>query len=573
MATPGGLVTSNEAIARRLDRLLDHIRMMTVVSRYARIEAIVFDNEAAGLDGFTQEISRLTNDVQNDVGACARTSTKMFGLLGHVSHSQSDLDRDCREDLAGPGTESHQTFGVIRQRREQSSGFVQDLTGRAARIAEAAGLALVSLQSNASGRSTPRSWPCRSPAERRSPVLARRPTPRVMAGQGWRPTSRRGPGTRPHCHGRTACSSSLAGECGHPCAIPHNGMPEAEGWKSASRSLRLTHINAAFGDPATLNRSFVLKHGADDLGMDDAAVVAVVQALTSCDLDSLRSDTVPASSRPPRTIPKETRMAHSIDAVPFRERMGAGDNQPDLESEIVRQARTDLAACFRMAARNGLEEGICNHFSALVPGYDDLFLVNPYGYAFRELTASSLLVCDFHGNVVAGDGQPEATAFYIHARIHKRIPRAKVAFHTHMPYATALTMTEGDPLIFAGQTALKFYGRTAVDNDYNGLALDEREGDRIAGAIGDADIVFMKHHGVMVLGATIAEAWDDLYYLERACEVQTLALSTGRNVLPVDAAIAEAAYRQMRAGDAESGRLHLESVKRLLDRAEPDYRD
>lgn len=266
-------------------------------------------------------------------------------------------------------------------------------------------------------------------------------------------------------------------------------------------------------------------------------------------------------------------MAHAMKEGAVPARQPAGGNQPDLGSEVVRQARVDLAACFRMAARSGFEEGICNHFSALVPGYDDLFLVNPYGYAFRELTASHLLICDFFGNVVAGEGQPEATAFYIHARIHKAVPRARVAFHTHMPYATALSLTEGDPLIFAGQTALKFYGRTRVDEDYNGLALDEREGDRIAGTIGEADIVFMKHHGVMVLGPTIAEAWDDLYYLERACQVQILALSTGRKVLPVNPAIAEATVRQMRAGDPESARLHLESVKRLLDEQEPDYRN
>lgn len=262
-------------------------------------------------------------------------------------------------------------------------------------------------------------------------------------------------------------------------------------------------------------------------------------------------------------------MAHSLTSKPAM--TTRGPNQPDLEADAIWQARVDLAACFRMAAKYGLEEGICNHFSAVVPGYDDLFIVNPYGYAFSELTASMLLVCDFHGNVVSGNGEPEATAFYIHARIHKNIPRAKAAFHTHMPYATALSMTEGDPLIFAGQTALKFYGRTAVDNDYNGLALDEREGDRIAAAIGDADIVFMKHHGVMVIGPTIAEAWDDLYFLERACEVQTLALSTGRQVLPVDPAVAQAAYQQMREGDPESARLHLESIKRTLDRQSPDY--
>ena len=262
-------------------------------------------------------------------------------------------------------------------------------------------------------------------------------------------------------------------------------------------------------------------------------------------------------------------MAHSLNTPSSP---AAGANQPKLDTEEIWQARVDLAACFRMAARLGMEEGICNHFSAVVPGYDDLFIVNPYGYAFAELTASMLLICDFHGNVVSGSGQPEATAFYIHARIHKNVPRAKAAFHTHMPYATALSMTEGDPLIFAGQTALKFYGRTAVDRNYNGLALDAREGDRIAAAIGDADIVFMKHHGVMVCAPNIAEAWDDLYYLERACEVQTLALSTGRQVLPVAPEIAQAAYRQMREGDPESARLHLESVKRALDRSEPEYK-
>jgi ribulose-5-phosphate 4-epimerase/fuculose-1-phosphate aldolase len=247
-------------------------------------------------------------------------------------------------------------------------------------------------------------------------------------------------------------------------------------------------------------------------------------------------------------------------------------NTPDLNSDAIRTAREDLAACFRMAARNGFEEGICNHFSAVVPGHDELFIVNPYGKAFREITASDLVICDFHGNVVDGQGTPEATAFYIHAEIHKRLPRARVAFHTHMPYATALSMTEGEPLIWAGQTALKFYGRTAVDENYNGLALDHAEGARIAEAVGEADIVFMKHHGVMVLANSIAEAWDDLYYLERAAEVQVLAMSTGRKVLPVSKEVAQATYDQMREEDAESARLHLAALRRQLDAEEPQYR-
>src|ERR1700682_4624813 len=131
-------------------------------------------------------------------------------------------------------------------------------------------------------------------------------------------------------------------------------------------------------------------------------------------------------------------MAHSFQDLAFQDlafqglapqaeaEAGAFSNRPSLDSEEVWSARVDLAACFRMAARLGMHEGICNHFSAMVPGYDDLFLVNSYGFAFSEATAGNLLVCDFHGNVVSEKGMPEATAFFIHARLHQRVPRARV---------------------------------------------------------------------------------------------------------------------------------------------------
>ena len=248
-------------------------------------------------------------------------------------------------------------------------------------------------------------------------------------------------------------------------------------------------------------------------------------------------------------------------------------NFGEIDAAALREARVDLAAALRAAARHGLEEGICNHFSAMVPGRDDLFLVNPYGLAFSEVTASSLLVCDFDGQVVEGEGTPEATAFFIHARVHQRVPRARVAFHTHMPNATALCMVTGEPLLWAGQTALKFYGRTAMDDSYNGLALDGDEGDRIAASLGDADVVFMRNHGVMVTGPTIAAAWDDLYYLERAADVQIRAMSTGRTLCPVDPETARRTATQMRGGDDESARLHLESIKRTLMRTDPSFAD
>jgi ribulose-5-phosphate 4-epimerase/fuculose-1-phosphate aldolase len=235
-----------------------------------------------------------------------------------------------------------------------------------------------------------------------------------------------------------------------------------------------------------------------------------------------------------------------------------------LDTADIHQARIDLAACFRMAARLGMAEGICNHFSCVLPGHPQLFLVNPFGLSFAEITASSLLICDFNGQVLAGNGEPEATAFFIHAQLHRLNPRATAAFHTHMPNATALCLLEGEPFSWAGQTALKFYERLVVDEAYNGLALDAAEGERIARAAGDAAVILLKNHGPLVLGPSIAEAWDDLYYLERAAEVQLKAMASGRALKPVPPAVASAACRQMLIGNAQSAWLHLESVKRSL---------
>lgn len=248
----------------------------------------------------------------------------------------------------------------------------------------------------------------------------------------------------------------------------------------------------------------------------------------------------------------------------------------DLDRRALREARVDLAACFRAAAALDLSEGVCNHLSALVPGRDDLMLVNPLGLAFEEVTASSLLVCDVHGRVLEGHGAPEATAFHIHARLHARHgrPRAVAAFHTHMPHATALAITDGEPLVFAGQTSLRFWGRVAVDRGYNGLALDGAEGDRIAEAMGEtADVVFLRSHGVVVLGRSVAEAWDDLYYLERVARTQVLAQSTGRPLTPIPEEVARRTAAQIRDEAAVSARLHLDSVKRRLAREQPDFLD
>ena len=239
----------------------------------------------------------------------------------------------------------------------------------------------------------------------------------------------------------------------------------------------------------------------------------------------------------------------------------------------IRQARIDLAAALRLAARFGLHEGICNHFSYMVPGGDDQFLINPQGHHGSEVTASSLLLADRGGRLIEGAAPPEPTAFYIHWRIHRGTPQARAVLHTHMPYATSLTTLEGGRLEPISQTAVGFHDRVAYDDGYNGLAFDEAEGDRMMRALGNKSVLFLANHGVIVTGPDMACAFEDLYYLERACQLQVLALSTGRPLRYIPEAIIEKTVQEYaRLGDAQTGH-HFAALKRILDREEPDYRD
>lgn len=242
-----------------------------------------------------------------------------------------------------------------------------------------------------------------------------------------------------------------------------------------------------------------------------------------------------------------------------------------MDDPDIRQARTDLTAALRWAVRMGLHEGICNHFSVAVSPSGDRFLVNPYGLHWSEIRASDLLLVNADGSVEDGRDPPEATAFFIHSRLHLALPHARCVLHTHMPYATALTSLADPRLEPINQNGLRFHDRIAYDDDYNGLALDEGEGDRIARALGNKSVMFMANHGVMVLGASIWEAFDDLYYLERAAENQVLALSTGRPLKRVPEKLAALTASQIAATGAEQARHHFQALKRILDGEEPDY--
>ncbi|MGQ0676715.1 MAG: aldolase [Rhodospirillales bacterium] len=241
-------------------------------------------------------------------------------------------------------------------------------------------------------------------------------------------------------------------------------------------------------------------------------------------------------------------------------------------SADIRRLRVDLAAAVRWAARLGLHEGICNHFSVAVDGRNDRFLVNPWGWHWSEITASSLALCDAAGRVLEGKESVEPTAFYIHSRIHLKAPHARCVMHTHMPCALALCMVEGGRLEMCEQNALRFHDRIAYDDRYNGVALSDSEGDRIAASLGNRSIAFLASHGVVVVGPSVAAAFDDLYYLERAATAQVLARSTGLPLRKLDPAMIAATARQM-AQELDQGARHFAALKRILDREEPQYRD
>jgi len=234
------------------------------------------------------------------------------------------------------------------------------------------------------------------------------------------------------------------------------------------------------------------------------------------------------------------------------------------------EARIDLAAALRWANRLGFGEGICNHFSVEVPQRAGHFLINPQGLHWSEVTPGDLVVVNASGRKVEGRHGVEPTAFFIHGAMHRSKTSAKCVLHTHMPFATTLTVVHGGRLEWASQNALKFHGRVAYDDIYNGLALDEAEGDRMCALAKDSDVLFLANHGVIVCGPTVAAAFDDLYYLERACMLQVLAMGTGKPLRIVPERVAMMTGRQMME-DTGQTELHFSALKRMLDRDEPGW--
>lgn len=243
--------------------------------------------------------------------------------------------------------------------------------------------------------------------------------------------------------------------------------------------------------------------------------------------------------------------------------------------DAVAEAKVHLAAAHRLAVLHELEEGIDNHFTMTVPGREGQYLILPFGLHWSEARASDMIVFNEQGETLEGEGDVELSAQCIHAPIH-RITGAKVVLHTHQTWAVTLNMLRDNRLLPASQTAAYFHGHIAYDDHYAGTADTLEEGERLARLMGNKPIVFMKNHGILVTGNTVAEAYRRLYKLERVCRNQVLALGTGR---PLEVLSEEIVARvQVPGKDDRHSRqeresLFFEAMMRVLDRELPGYRD
>ena len=235
--------------------------------------------------------------------------------------------------------------------------------------------------------------------------------------------------------------------------------------------------------------------------------------------------------------------------------------------------RVDLAAAFRLAAEFNWHESVGNHFSAAVSADGKRFLMNPRWKHFAAMRASDLLLLDADdANTMQRADAPDASAWCLHGAVHRRLPAVRVLLHCHPPYATVLAALADPTMKPIDQNTARFFGEIAVDLGVGGLADDAAEGDRLASALGDRPILLMGNHGVSVSAATVAEAFEHLYFFERASQTLMLAYASGQPLNVMTDAVAARTARAWKAYDGMAF-AHFEYLKATLDRKDTSYRD
>ncbi|CAL1291514.1 unnamed protein product [Larinioides sclopetarius] len=235
--------------------------------------------------------------------------------------------------------------------------------------------------------------------------------------------------------------------------------------------------------------------------------------------------------------------------------------------EINNGIRLRLAAAYRALDSYGLNEGVCNHLSAIAPCSildENIMLIIPFHLHWSEVTPSNLIEVNEKNEVLVGEGKPETTGFCIHQGVYKKRPDVKSIMHTHMPYATALTCLKDPKLLMVHQNSSRFYNRVAYDTAYTGLGDFAAEGERLGEALGQNSVLFMGNHGVLTAAESVDVAFDDMYYLERAAIIQVLACSTNKEVKEMDERVVAHTSQQILEVLPLYAKRHLDSVVRRL---------
>ena len=237
------------------------------------------------------------------------------------------------------------------------------------------------------------------------------------------------------------------------------------------------------------------------------------------------------------------------------------------------EERVDLAAAFRWTVRFNMHEAVANHFSLSVNQDGTQFLINPNQRHFSLIKASDILLIDANdpGTMDRPDA-PDETAWGLHGAIHRNCPHARCALHVHSVHATVLASLADSTLKAIDQNTAIFHNRHVVDEQYGGLAFEE-EGERCSQFLSDpkVKVMVMGNHGVMVIGDTVGDAFNRLYYFERAAETYIKALWTGQPLRILPEEIAEKTAREIEEYDDQAG-YHFSDLKEILDREEPEYR-
>jgi len=235
--------------------------------------------------------------------------------------------------------------------------------------------------------------------------------------------------------------------------------------------------------------------------------------------------------------------------------------------------RVDLAAAFRWTARLNMHEGVANHISLAINDNGSKFLMNPNQMHFSRIKASDLITVDANDpDTLAGPNAPDPTAWGLHGGIHRLVPHARCAMHVHSIFATVLASLRDSRLPPIDQNCATFFNRYVIDEGYGGLAFEE-EGERCAALFSDPKqkVMIMGNHGVLVIGDSVAETFNRMYYFERACETYIRALQTGMElrVLPDD--VAEKTAQELEDYPQQDIR-HLAELKAILDSEGSDYK-